>query len=870
MLPIQELQPDYYIAIDFEIDEKGHQPTSKSEAHLEKLLELLYDKGFTAQIRPGDVSTLLIFIKLQSFKLIELTEKDLIKNYEFGVTSKDNTFSAKLRIIYEYLVSNGNDQKDHVEGLGLTPGIGRWHFIKTIVPITDAFDDTTLIEDLKINFTQTSLSTNQIKKDYGVKIALYFEFLKNYIFWLGGLSIFGIFTYFRKNGHVYSLTYTFINLIWSTFFLGFWRKKQQYLVNSWGVQNCHSIDQYNEQLNQVNEKFETKSTYFHKDNSSGIRFIKQLAFIPIALVFTAILVSYQLGCFVIEIFLTDIYDGPGKSLLTLLPTVLICGFIPILTIVYNFVADFMINLEDHQNQYRKNNSILLKAFVLNFLTSYMPLIITSFVYLPFAHLIQPHLGDIRNEISSYVGENRFYYKYLTKLKSQKEFQINQKRLDSQFFYFIVTNQVLQLFLKYVLPIIITTGMKFVNTTILKKPQLQTKNDDVNESIWLHNVRLSINLPEYNVDDDFRSIILQYGYLIMFGPVWPLAPLVSIIFNLLIFKLDMFKLLNGKYFKPPIPKRVDSIYPWNWALYILTWLGTIISPIVTAFYRHGTKPPKTMGQFAFDKASVHVSSSVYLIGLVFLTEHIFIIINYVFYKFTNLFKSQIEWENDFIDNDIKLRHDYYSDKVKPNFIIHEDKRWDNFTIEQALKFNQPIAVSPDEVVDMSPKSEKQREKQIETKEKLLKQKEKELADLELKQRRGLEKIKDPQDDIIVSKNDANSEPKLATIDNHPHVSELDKTQPNKGGVVENHGEIAQPFVPNNLAAKHNYSANETPDGPIHKGATTATSGGYSSSSSNLTKNSVNIINDKNDYKKVANNAEEESSRKSKGLKKLFKK
>ena len=133
------------------------------------------------------------------------------------------------------------------------------------------------------------------------------------------------------------------------------------------------------------------------------------------------------------------------------------------------------------------------------------------------------------------------------------------------FYFIVTNQVIQLVLKYILPLGLRFVFNFIETKIQKKPQLQTKDDNPDESIWLHNVRLSLKLPEYNVDDDFRGLVLQFGYLIMFGPVWPLAPLVCIIFNLIFFKLDNFKLLNGKYFKPPVPRRVDSIHPWNLAL-----------------------------------------------------------------------------------------------------------------------------------------------------------------------------------------------------------------------------------------------------------------------------------------------------------------
>lgn len=804
--PIQELDPDFYISYNYPIDEKTKKVSSQSEKALYTFVEYLYDKGFAASIRPGDPTHLLIFIKLSPYKFIEEAEKDLIKNYEFGVTAKDDEFSARIRIIYQYLTSTKK-----LGGCGIVPGQAPYEEVVNIVPVTSAFDESRIVEDLKDTFTRPELSANQIKRTYGVQIALYFEFYKYYIYWLFGLSVLGIFQYFKKS-KTYSLGYTFLNLLWGTFFLAFWHRKQQYLVNLWGVQNSHLVEEHSLELAEINERFEPQSSYLHKNNTEGFRFVKQLFFIPIALAFAAVLISYQLGCFFIEIFLTDLYDGPGKSYLTLLPTVLISVFVPILTIIYNLVTSVVIKLEGHDTQVSENQSVLIKAYVLNFLTSYAPLLITSFLYLPFAHLVGPHLGDIQTTISTYVGENRFYAKYLTKLKSQKEFKINQGRLNAQFFYFVVTNQVLQAFLKYILPLLITKVVKLYQTKVQKKPQLQTSADDPYEARWLQNVRLSLDLPEYVVDDDFRSVVLQYGYLILFGPVWPLAPLVSLIFAVVFFKLDHFKLFNGNYFKPPIPKRVDSIHPWNWALFLLTWLGSIVSPVVTAFYRHGTAPPKTMGQFALDNTSVNISSSAKLVLLMLFTEHAFLFLSYILYNLSELFKSGVEWENDFVDNDIKLRHDHYSKHVKPTIKVVNVPAWNEFTVDSTLDFTPPSAVEPvDDVAAEKLPSKKQgyststqasettvhsRSEQarvIAEKERLLRERQAELARLEKRKPEDssatnssaeynrLNKDKDASDSIIEAKSNPNSKKHYSTIDNNTHVSDgnnKEKTGTNK--------------------------------------------------------------------------------------------
>ncbi|KAL1575622.1 DUF590-domain-containing protein [Candida albicans] len=838
-LPIQDLEPDYYISVNYPTTDNG-SPTPQAEKSLKTLIDLLYDKGFAAQIRPGDLDHLLVFVKLSSYKFSEEAEKDLIKNYEFGVTGKDDVLASKLRIIYQYLT-----YPQSVGGCGITPNSGDWKFVTSIVPITNAFNETTLVEDLKINVTQPNLSIATIKKTYGVEVALYFEYIKHYTFWLLLLSIIGLVSHFRKDKR-FSLTFAFINLLWGVLFLASWHRREQHLVNVWGVQNSHLIEEHNSELAKVNERYEEKSTYFHANNTNGFRFLKQLAFIPIALVFVGVLISYQLSCFCIEIFLTDIYDGPGKSLLTLLPTVLISVFVPILTIVYNTVTDIIIKWENHDNQYSKNNSILVKTFVLNFLTGYVPLIITSFIYLPFAHLVQPHLGDIKTTIATYAGENRFYTKYLLKLKSQEEFKINQGRLDAQFFYFIVTNQVIQLVLKYILPLGLRFVFNFIETKIQKKPQLQTKDDNPDESIWLHNVRLSLKLPEYNVDDDFRGLVLQFGYLIMFGPVWPLAPLVCIIFNLIFFKLDNFKLLNGKYFKPPVPRRVDSIHPWNLALFLLAWIGSIISPVVTAFYRHGTAPPKSMGQFALDKASVHVSSSVFLVLLMFVSEHGFLILSYLLFEFSSLFKSQVEWENDFVDNDIKLRHDYYSGKVKPTYKVHSDELWEKFTPQSTLNFTvpKPTAETDDKVEKIastegaySTSAEKStttatsrsdKSKILAEKEAILKQKEAELAELE-KKKTKLNDFKDPTDSVIKTKSNANGKAVLSTIDNNKHVSDID---PDAAAAAATATSTANDSGAKKSTSTSTSAATDTTNtAPSHSGPTPVTSSEKSNNNNN---------------------------------------
>lgn len=667
---IQTLDPDFMLVVEHPT-KNGHT-TYAAESNMKSLAETLENAGFYLQVRPGSsADELLVFIKLASYKYAEELEKDLIQNYEFGVPTKKESRDDKLRVIHHFLTSPAA-----LEGAGITVGIGEWSFVKSATPVTAAFEATKIGDDLKTHMPGPRIDVHVLKQRYGVQIALYFEFVQFYLYWLLALAVVGTAAFFLAKGS-FSLSYTFVNLVWGTLFISLWQRRERYITSLWGTVNCHLVEEHQQELARLNKNYEVKSSYKHKGNGDGFLFLKQLGFIPVALGFTVTLVSYQLLCFVLEIFLTEVYDGPGVSLLALLPTVLISVFVPVLTIVYNFVAEKVLLLENHPTSYSRDNSVVIKSFVLTFLTSYMPLLITSFIYLPFAHLVEPHLGDIKQNIAVRLNEDRFYYKYMTAVKRQEDFKINQGRLNAQFFYFIVTNQVIQVVLKYVLPMV----MPKIMALVFKKAPYDPKDSD-EEHEWLENARRISALPTYNVNDDFRGLAVQYGYLIMFGPVWTLAPLVSAIFVMLTMKLDLLKLASGKYFRPPLPERVDSYHPWNLAFFGLTWLGSVVSPLITAFYRHGLRPPKTLGQLALDKASVH-SSPLLLLLVLFASEHCFFIIYFFLSRLTALFRSNVEWENDFVDNDLKLRRDYYSGKVKPSYQPKNDGEWTKFKAADAI-------------------------------------------------------------------------------------------------------------------------------------------------------------------------------------------
>ena len=656
---------------DFIFSVRGDNHT---EQNLSTLVSALHEHGFQTQARPGTGQSALVFARISSQTYANVVARDLQKLAEFGVTANSSEPADRPRLVYSYLTSPAGD--NDTNGVGITPGKGKWLFVESVLPNSAFLADKSVAQKGKEAALSPSLSAAGFRNTHGTQIALYFEFLKFYIGALGVLSIFGAIAFVKSK--TYSLTYSFVNLAWGISFLLLWKRKERALVNLWGVQNAHKVEEYDADLATASIGASAKKTAaFSQENRAGRRFMRELAFIPIAIVFVAILVTYQLTCFVLEIFLAEIYNGPGKMFLTLVPTVLISVFVPILTIIYNMVVNKFLVWEGHDNNYTRYDSFVVKTFTLNFLTGYVPLLITSFIYLPFAHFIEPELPVIKNLVISNIHHDRYAYKWLSQIKSQREFKINQARLDGQFFYFIVTNQIILFVLKYGLPLALPPVMKLVNTKLLGKKEDAVPVDKPEEKEWLAKVRHYALLPEHNVHDDYRGLCLQFGYLAMFGPVWTLAPLLSVVFNIITFKLDTLKLTSGKYFRPPVPKRVDSIHPWDIAFFALAWLGLIISPAVAAFYRHGTKPPKTLGQFGLEKASVNVSSSTYLWLTLFASEHVFFALYFIGSKASSFLRSDKEVENSY------LQHSKKDEKLEPKS-VDKSSDWKLSSVEEVKK------------------------------------------------------------------------------------------------------------------------------------------------------------------------------------------
>lgn len=231
-----------------------------------------------------------------------------------------------------------------------------------------------------------------------------------------------------------------------------------------------------------------------------------------------------------------------------------------------------------------------KIFVLNFITSYMPIFLTAFVYVPFAKVIVPHLDIFQMAVRPFAENDE----QMTAPKAG--FQIDPDRLKKQVIYFTVTAQIVNFALEVILP--------YVKQKVFKKyREIQAdraakrggsstpESDHPEESAFLIRVRNEAELGIYDVTSDFREMVIQFGYLSLFSVVWPLTGLSFLINNWIELRGDALKIALET--QRPVPWRADSIGPWIEALGFLSWLGSLsAAALVYLFSGDGLGPDGT--------------------------------------------------------------------------------------------------------------------------------------------------------------------------------------------------------------------------------------------------------------------------------------
>lgn len=287
-----------------------------------KVIQALNDVGLSTEVRNGDNCAVLVFVKIASERHLRAeVYRSRVQDWLFGVRTaapekemqinldqEPITEAERLRLTYLLVTKPRNEG-----GAGITPKSGEWKCVESIFALHDHTFNKKWIKELTGKTFLGVKDLEEIKDKFGEKIAFYFAFLQSYFMFLIFPAGFGFCAWVLLGN--FSPIYAVINALWCVFFVEYWKKQETDLAVQWGVRGVSKIQ---------HKRPAFKHEGIIKDPITGEdiklysplkRLSRQLLQVPFALVSSLVLGSLIAGCFAIEIFLSEIYDGPFKTYL---------------------------------------------------------------------------------------------------------------------------------------------------------------------------------------------------------------------------------------------------------------------------------------------------------------------------------------------------------------------------------------------------------------------------------------------------------------------------------------------------------------------------------------------------------------------------
>ncbi|OJD12907.1 hypothetical protein AJ78_06571 [Emergomyces pasteurianus Ep9510] len=628
----ENFEVDYVVLYRFSNVDKN-----KAKEQFKKLIRALSNVGLQTEVRPGTDQSLLVFVKAQEKHLGNAIYRSRVRDWLHGVRHSQpdqgtassctpETEAERLLTVYNMITSPTDEG-----GAGVIPKHGEWDHVESVFPLHDKLLNKTWIKAWTGKTFLTADDLDQIRNHHGEKIGFYFAFLQSYFSFLIFPAAFGVACWVLL-GH-FSLIYAIVNCLSCVIFAEMWKRQESDLRIRWQVKNVSEIRTKRREFKYLSKSVDPATGEESLVFPSTTRLCRQLLQAPFAIVATLALGTLIATCFAIEIFISEVYAGPFKSYLVFIPTILLSLFVPTISSILINIAKRLTDYENYETQDSYDVALTHKIFVLNFITSYLPILLTAFVYVPFGRVIAPYLDVFNLTVNPFTTASADKDQLK---KTATAFQINPSRLRKQVIYFTVTAQIVNQGLEIVLPYAKRKLTRKYQEYIEEKAKSKNSNgsstpeeeaayakaaaildDAPSESDFLTRVRDEAKLTEYDVSADFREMCVQFGYLSLFSVVWPLVPLSFLINNWIELRSDFVKICIEC--RRPVPFRSDSIGSWIKSIEFLAWLGSITNAaLVYMFSNDGVGP---------DGSPSQITGWVLLL-IIFFSEHIYLVMRLI--------------------------------------------------------------------------------------------------------------------------------------------------------------------------------------------------------------------------------------------------
>ena len=626
---------------------------------LERLMARLRDVGLVSVSRAGPRARgqVLVFVHIEHAVLQEMRQIERSQDFLHGVVtaeelSMDEPFKPAERVRYTHKRITAPHRASSAErGAGITARCAEFPHVMDMMPLHDSSFNQAWIK----TWSRVSLASivygidqseiDKLRDHFGVHIAMYFAFLNAYakslvpmavtgfIFWLSG----------QANHHMYAC----LVVLWAIVFVEFWRMRERMLAVRWGMTGVSSVSERNSHFTPRTKSLSPITGMEEEVFENWRRDVRHMLCIPVTILFLVLLVSTMAAIFLFQVVVDEVYDGPAKSFVTLIPTILFSTCIPLIQSAWRMTAQMMTNFENHATVHRFQSSLTSKIFGMQSVVTYGILALTAYIYMPFGEylIIQLHVHGYLDRLFAFVTRDP----NASKGRIQP-FHVSSAGLHDQLFALSVTQQLMNTFTEVILPILLRHVEKVLNKIrgSSRRKELEAFAQTNRDQAFLERVQNEFDLDVYDEFTDYAEMATQLGVISLWSVLWPLAPVMSVVNNFFELRSDAFKLVVNM--RRPIPRRVESIGSWMSVLSHLAHLSFFTNYtmlfILDALKPDSENPHKSPCGAFFDRMVLWLKA--FFLALVYNYAFSFvpIIVRYVL--------ERIMWQNSAEDVSIRRR------------------------------------------------------------------------------------------------------------------------------------------------------------------------------------------------------------------------
>ncbi|KAK4684084.1 anoctamin-10, partial [Tremellales sp. Uapishka_1] len=599
------------LVLPFDISSKTKDERESIRQAYEELLRALEGEGglrLATRVGRGGKGQeeVWVFVGAGEEKIDELVEKESLLDESHSLPAHSHptppSSATRLRLLHSLLTCPPLQN-----GLGITPGEGKWKRVKSIMALHDEESDQRWVErwttggDWQVGLLSGMGETGSKLGDHQPPpVHLYFAFLTTYTLSLLPLSVISTLFYLFTPKDSYPPLYAVVLALYSTIFVAYWRITERKLAVRWGTRGCESVavsrlrPEYVASVGLLNSGSNAVDAIREGDDLK--RDAKVALSVPVIAACGVGLGCVLSGIFLLEAFVGAVYEGTGKEVVPLVPTVLFAIVIPQIVAAYNALAKALVKWEDHPTSVGEDKSLTAKTFAMNAIVAYLGLYLTAFVYVPFGSVI---MGQVQSHMSTYQGRHVNIASSPEKAglgprtSGERQRGIKAGRLKGQLFAYTVTNQVINAILELAMPFVkrFVSDWRAGKTTIKEAIEKRghyneekgpAKTEEDLEKRFMDKVERELALPEYSLFTDYAEMATQFGYVTIWSIVWPLAPVFALLNNYVELRSDALKIC--KHVRRPLGERVETIGSWLETLSIITWLGAITNATLIYLFR----------------------------------------------------------------------------------------------------------------------------------------------------------------------------------------------------------------------------------------------------------------------------------------------